>query len=794
LAIVRNLIVRGGADFSGMRRGMQQAQSQLNNFHRSISGTVKKIGLTLATIGASWGIKSSVDDAMKFEALMGTLSTSLGNSMNDFIKWQNTVGASIGFSKLQSAELANMLSLNFKMFATSQKDLLDKTTKMMETAAVISSKRGMAMTEVSDRIRSAMNQEADGADELGVNVRVTAMQQSKAYKEMANGKPWSELSTNMQKAILYHHILESVSTNLGDSLQHNTALKMSAFTATLKDVGLAFGQAFLPILNIALPVLTAFMRRIETALQYVSAFSRALFGVSTGGIKDQAKATQQQASAVGGLGNATEKAGKQAKKAGKDAKGALASFDEINSLANNSSSGADTSGADASAITTPDMGQTDSGIQPINAEIQAYADKVRGYFNVVKDFMKGVGSFISKNKEIIISAIAGIAAGFAAFEIISKWSKIVKALQIAWEALSLAITGISWPIVAVAALIALFVGNLVYLWQTNEKFRDSVLGVWQQIKDFVTKVTSDMWEILKGTWDKYGADIVSGVGGFMKSIQSIILNLWESFLKPVMKSGLEMLSNLWDKHLKGLVAQLLDFVAKLVSSALEIWNKFISPIVNWLIQTLGPIFASVFSGIFKVIGTVVGVAADVASGLFKALGGILDFITGVFTGNWSKAWNGVKDIFGGIFDSLYSLVKTSLNWIIDMVNKVISGLNSLSIKIPDWSPVGAGQSFGINIKPIPHLAKGGITNGPTLAMIGDNPGGQEVVSPLDKLSDIVASAVGTAMMQAMQYSKPSTTGGDILFNIDGRTFGRIIKPFIDMENNRVGNNVKLNPI
>ena len=64
---------------------------------------------------------------------------------------------------------------------------------MMEVAAVVANKRGMTMEEVSDRIRSAMNGEADGADELGVNVRIAAIKQSQAYQEMANGAPWDKL-------------------------------------------------------------------------------------------------------------------------------------------------------------------------------------------------------------------------------------------------------------------------------------------------------------------------------------------------------------------------------------------------------------------------------------------------------------------------------------------------------------------------------------------------------------------------------------------------------------------------
>jgi hypothetical protein len=778
-----------------MRRGLQDAQQNIAQFKNKVNSTLKGIATMVAAIGIGKAIKDSLDFydylSMQENRLAVIMRQRMGatdemtKSIKRFISAQEALGVvGVEVQAAGAQELATYLELSDSL----------KTLIPVMNDMVVQQFGFKASGEQAVSIATMMGKVMDG--QVGALSRY-------GYTFDAAQEKILKFGNEQQRAALLAEIVRDSLGNMNEAMANTPqgrAAKLANEFAGLKfEIGVTasiFRDIFMPVLSKVISFATA----VAVRLQQVGLFFNALFGKgSISNTSDQTKATVKQTTAVGGLGNALETAGDKAKKAGKDAKGALAGFDEINQLADNSNSGAGSDGTGASAdaggdLSLPDTGAIQDDLPKISASVQALADKVRGYFNNVKGFLTGVGSFISKNKDIIISAVAGIAAGFAAFEIISKWSKIVKALQIAWEALSLAITGISWPIVAVAALIALFVGNLVYLWQTNEKFRDSVLSVWQQIKDFVIKVTSDMWSIVKGVWDKYGSDIVNGVGGFMKSIQAIILNLWESFLKPVMKSGLEMLSNLWDKHLKGLVAQVLDFVAKLVSSALEIWNKFISPIVNWLIQTFGPVFATVFSNIIKIIGTIVGAVADVAKGLFKALGGIVDFITGVFTGNWSKALNGLKDIFKGVFESLYAYVKAPLNLIIDAVNTMIGGLNKINIKAPDWVPGLGGKSFGIDIPKIPRLAKGGITNGPTLAMIGDNPGGHEIVSPLDKLSDIIASAVGTAIMQAMQYSKPSGSNGDILLNIDGRTFGRIIKPFVEMENQRVGNNVKLNPI
>jgi phage-related protein len=268
--------------------------------------------------------------------------------------------------------------------------------------------------------------------------------------------------------------------------------------------------------------------------------------------------------------------------------------------------------------------------------------------------------------------------------------------------------------------------------------------------DLLKKIVLDTLKIIEDNWKKHGKTLLDNISGLFNGIRNTFQLLWDKILKPIVQPFLEMLSSLWDKHLKGLVKEVGDFVMKLVNGALEILNKFILPIVNWLIDKLGPVFSSVFSGACKSVETVVGVVADVAKGLFKSLGGIVDFITGVFSGNWSKAWQGVKDIFGGIFSGLYALIKMPLNSIIDGVNAVISGLNKL--KIPEMNIPGFGKvgGWGINIPKIPRLAKGGYigANSPVMAMIGDNRNEGEIVAPESKLYEQTYKAIKDALGQS----------------------------------------------
>ena len=113
---------------------------------------------------------------------------------------------------------------------------------------------------------------------------------------------------------------------------------------------------------------------------------------------------------------------------------------------------------------------------------------------------------------------------------------------------------------------------------------------------------------------------------------------------------------------------------------------------------------------FRIAANVIESAArsikQVISGITKVFNGILDFISGVFTGNWKKAWEGVKNIFGGAFQALAGLCKVPINAVIGIINSAIEGINSISVDIPDGIPLVGGKHIGFSIPKIPALAKG----------------------------------------------------------------------------------------
>lgn len=208
-----------------------------------------------------------------------------------------------------------------------------------------------------------------------------------------------------------------------------------------------------------------------------------------------------------------------------------------------------------------------------------------------------------------------------------------------------------------------------------------------------------------------------------------------------------------------MLAQLMPLIMQLISGLLPVMIQLLStlmPILQAIFQVLGPILQlvmTIVSAVLPMISTgiqmvislitalttyLTGVLTGVLSGVVEVVGTViaaitnhiqllLDFVTNVFTGQWSAAWENVKQIFANVFNALAGIAKAAFNAVIAIINAAIDGINSISVDIPAYVPVVGGQHFGLNIAKLPMLAHGGFTNG--LSIAGE--AGQEAVISFD---------------------------------------------------------------
>lgn len=776
-----NFIVRGGADFSAINKSLMKTQQQFNAFQTGIAKSMKRVTAVLGAIAIGNIVKDSVKSAMTVEASMQQIDRIMGESSNTFKAWAKTQAAAFGMAREEAYKYGAVYGNLISGFAEDAQQTTQYTMALLKSSAVVSSATGRTMEDTMDRIRSGLLGNTEAIEDLGINVNVAMIESTDAFKKFANGKSWQQLNFQTQQQIRLFAILEQATKKYGDELALNTITQQLMLTAQLKNIQTSLGQAFLPIYQIVLPALTSLATKIAYVMDLIAQFSQVLFGVKQA--QTQTKATTQQANAVDGLGDAYDKAGKKAK-------GALAGFDEINAVGANQE-GADgvgmaaLSGSDLAADqqNAGDMLGMGAGAAEVTAKVEEMANKVKSAFG-------SMSSFIKEHKDIIVSALAGLATAFAGFTVAAKLPLIISGFETLIlkgmyliDAIKVGLAGafaaLSAPITIAIAVIAALVAGFVYFYRTNEAFKGLVDGILNNIKqaaiflyqNALIPLGNYLAGTLKVTWEK---------------LSEVMILLWKNVLVPlgdligsvfieILKALRDIFVELWKEIIVPLATFLWDIFKPAIQAIGEaflfLWNTVLKPLIKYMAGE----FFSRFQKCTEDIKVVIGGIKDIFIGL-------INFIAGVFTQDWERAWNGVRQIFKGVFDSLYTIVKTPLNLIIDAINTVIAGLNSIRISMP--AMLGGG-SFGINIPNIPKLAEGGITNGPMLAMVGDNPGGREVISPLSDLQDMFrASNEGVIeailmLHDAMQNMNPS-------IELDGEKLSRIVRGYINAENNRVG--------
>lgn len=800
-----------------------------NRTEKMVGGAFKKLGGIIAgafvvdklfNFGkASIGLASDLEEVQN---VVDVVFESMSQDVNNFAK--NALEA-YGMSELSAKRFTSTMGAMLKSSDITGKQMLDMSKGITALTGDMASFYNLNHEETFRKIRSGLSGEVEPLRQLGINMSVANMEAFAMSKGIK--KAWGSMTQAEQTLLRYNYLMSVTGDAQGDFARTSGswANQTQILSEQWKSFQATMGAGFINVLTPVIQQLNILIKQLQVAANYFRAFTEAITGVQ----KDSSQASKSTM----GVGVSAVSAAKDVKKAGKAIIGSLMGFDELNNLTEKTSENMDDMSEGMADIAIPDLGGM-NGIDPVDIGIDpttfdpflSVLDTIRskaielGQFLVntfgppLQTALNSVVPELLKWKDTLANAFSGIGSLWAPLkdwfitEMIPVWQKgIVLAGHILSGLLDSSRKVFEGIKNAAMPVLEWFVNDGLSL---LTDFKTQCLNLYKTIFDVAKSIFDTLWsgaiqpglmvvshmivgllDSLKGFWDKFGADIFAGVNQAFLNLQGLFMSLW-GYLQPVVQNLLDELTWLWDKHLKGVVDEVLNFVGKLATGALEIYNKFVVPIAQWLIKELGPVFQEVFTIIGDVLGTALGIIADVVKGIIKALGGIIDFLVGVFTGNWEKAWEGVKNIFGGIFDAIIGILKGAVNLIIDGINSLIRGLNK--IKVPEIDIPGMGKvgGFGFNIAQIPKLARGGIIDEPTLAMVGEKRK-KEAVVPLEDTSfvDAIASAVATAVLQAMQLSQSNNNNNnnqqsEAVMQLDGIQIARLILPYIRNELNRTG--------
>lgn len=220
-----------------------------------------------------------------------------------------------------------------------------------------------------------------------------------------------------------------------------------------------------------------------------------------------------------------------------------------------------------------------------------------------------------------------------------------------------------------------------------------------------------------------------------------------------------------------LIQTLLPIVMQIINTVLPVFIQLLNtlvpiftniiqailPVLSALLQALIPVIQIVAQVFASVLGSALQSIANIVTNVMQIFQGLIDFITGVFTGNWSQAWEGVKSIFSGIFGGLGEIFKAPIKVVVSAINTVIRGLNKL--KVPDWVPGLGGK--GINIPEIPGFAKG-TNKTPSTFIAGEN--GPELITNAANRKVFTATQTGQ-IFNNMAKAQDLNTANNVSANI-----------------------------
>lgn len=599
--------------------------------------------------------------------------------------------------------------------------------------------------------------------------------------------------------------------------------KMSEMKSATNNLKASIGTLSAPILTALTPAIVTLCGWLTNAINTINKLVSAVSGKSTWTMAK--KQQTDYAKSLDGTASAAKKAA-----------GALASFDDLNVLQSKDDSGNAGNGSSST---------TDYEEVPLTEKDFAWVDKIKKSFAGILSIVIAIGATLLTWKAvdfltslmainpmlgIIASGIAVVAgAVIAVASYFQMWNEGVdwKGLAGLIGGVSIAVAGLYvlfGPIVAGITLIISAIAGLILavkdIVENGLTAENTVLllisafgviaGVFMAFGGPAAVVVGaivgiiavilllrDKFEMIKSAleelWSKNIKTFVENIVAGVESLKSNFVEFWNTYVSPILDDIGKKFEELVNNHIQPMVSMFIGLIGSIIDALGLLWKEVLVPIINWIVSNVLPIIVPILGAIVSTVIDVATGIADVISGIMQVMKGIIDWIIGVFTEDWERAFGGLSDIINGFWNAIKGVinmiiggVESMANGVIGAINGMITALNKLEFDVPDWVPVIGGKSLGFSISKIstisiPRLANGGITTGSTLANIGE--AGREAILPLENNTGWMDD-FASKLVEKMNGS-PSRP---IILVADGKKMAQMSLPYLKEECYRLGLN------
>lgn len=663
------------------KKNIQGVKKELGGVASSAKGASAGIGSAMAGIGIA------AVAAIAAIAAVGGALVKLGKATLDFQKAQaklNTAFLSAGSTAQQAAESYKGLfrfmgdadtsaeaAAHLAKLTTGQKELAEWTKICQGVYATFGdSLKIESLTEaanetakvgrVTGTMADALNWAGVSEDEFNAKLaRTTSYEEREALiRSTLNGlySNAAEIYEKNNKQLLDYNESQA---RLDSSMAAAGQAVLPLMTA-LNNLSAVLFEALKPAIDVIVPALAAMVNWVTQGIQAVMGLFGAVTGASTS-ITSMAKASAGIGSAANGADNLASGLDDAAKAAEK-AKRATMGFDELNVVSSgSSSSGSAGAGASAPGYLAPNV-----GAQNFTMEVEQTEGKASGLVATMKKIAADL-------KDTFAPTIKAWSSGFETIKQSwddSKGHFVNGGLDIIDSLVSIGsyVQGDFVP-----SLINSFSTNLAPVITDVLGFAIKELGKTFETLGYITKDTTEalvipaldiikevqqgIFKAIGDAWADKGAPVLAALSEALDHIRSVIVALYEESIKPITDKLNKTISSLWKSSLEPLYRKVVDAILEISMCILQLYNEFLAPIVNWILKNIVPLITNFTQRVIEHLSIVVSFIASAVGGAIDHIKGIIQFIVGVFTGDWEKAWEGVKNIFKGLWDAIAGIVQ-----------------------------------------------------------------------------------------------------------------------------------------
>ena len=327
---------------------------------------------------------------------------------------------------------------------------------------------------------------------------------------------------------------------------------------------------------------------------------------------------------------------------------------------------------------------------------------------------------------------------------------------------SLLASPITWIIVGIMALVAGF----VILWNECEGFRNFWIKLWETVSTWVEKTVKNIVNWFKQAWSDIKNAFSTAISWIREKIIQPIADFYNKWIRPVIEKIIEIITKCVEIIINLYVGLYNLLVDKVIKPIAEWVSKTVGNIKDWIkgaVDTIKGWFSDLWSKIKEIFSPVANFFKDVWNKAYNAVKNVFAPIVDFFGGIWDKIKNKFSKLGTSIGDAISNAVKSGINGVISLIERTINtaiGLINGAIRLINLLP-------GVNVDRVnrlklPRLAKGGIIDSATIAMVGEQ--GKEAVVPLenntewmDKLADRLAARMASPTRVSL--------------NVDGKELG-----------------------